>query len=96
MRKTRYCLLYTSSKLLNKEAIETITLLYSFSSILEQVAEKNEPSILARYLINLSQSYSSFYNEHHIIVEDKKIQDARLMLTYICGCLLYTSTMAKI
>ena len=37
------------SKLLNKEAIETITLLYSFSSILEQVAEKNEPSILARY-----------------------------------------------
>lgn len=76
------------SKLLNKEAIETITLLYSFSSILEQVAEKNEPSILARYLINLSQSYSSFYNEHHIIVEDKKIQDARLMLTYICGLVL--------
>lgn len=76
------------SKLLNKEAIETITLLYSFSSILEQVAEKNEPSILARYLINLSQSYSSFYNEHHIIVEDKKIQDARLMLTYICGVVL--------
>ena len=76
------------SKLLNKEAIETITLLYSFSSILEQVAEKNEPSILARYLINLSQSYSSFYNEHHIIVEDKKLQDARLMLTYICGVVL--------
>ena len=76
------------SKLLNKEAIETITLLYSFSNILEQVAEKNEPSILARYLINLSQSYSSFYNEHHIIVEDKKIQDARLMLTYICGVVL--------
>ena len=76
------------SKLLNKEAIETITLLYSFSNILEQVAEKNEPSILARYLINLSQSYSSFYNEHHIIVEDKKLQDARLMLTYICGLVL--------
>lgn len=76
------------SKLLNKEAIETITLLYSFSNILEQVAEKNEPSILARYLINLSQSYSSFYNEHHIIVEDKKLQDARLMLTYICGVVL--------
>lgn len=76
------------SKLLDKEAIQTITLLSSFSNILEQTIEKNEPSILARYLINLSQSYSSFYNEHHIIVEDKKLQDARLMLTYICGVVL--------
>lgn len=78
------------SKLLDKEAIETISLLYSFSEILEQAAEKNEPSILARYLIDLSQSYSSFYNEHHIIVEDKKLQDARLMLTYTSGLVLKT------
>ena len=76
------------SKLLDKEAIQTITLLSSFSNILEQTIEKNEPSILARYLINLSQSYSSFYNEHHIIVEDKTLQDARLMLTYTCGIVL--------
>ena len=48
-------------------------------------AEKNEPSILARYLIDLSQSYSNFYNEHKIICEDKKTQDARLYLTSACG-----------
>lgn len=78
------------SKLLDKEAVETITLLYCFRDILEQVVEKNEPSILARYLIDVSQSYSSFYNEHHIIEEDKTIQDARLALTYICGLVLKT------
>ena len=38
---------------------------------LKNAAEKNEPSILARYLIDLSQSFSTYYNEHRIITEDK-------------------------
>lgn len=78
------------SKLLDKEAIANLTLLYSFKDVLEQVTQKNEPSILARFLIDLAQSYSSFYNEHHIIEEDKAVQDARLALTYACGLVLKT------
>ena len=59
-----------------------LKLIYNFEDILVQVTDKNEPSILARYLIDLAKAYSSFYNENKIIVEDKEIQDARVYLTY--------------
>ena len=53
-------------------------------------AEKYEPYIIARYLINLSQAFSSFYNENKIICEDKNVQDARLYLTYATSLVLKT------
>ena len=56
---------------------------YNFEDILIQVTDKNEPSILARYLITLAKQFSSFYNNNHIICEDKETQDARLYLTYM-------------
>ena len=78
------------SKLQEKEAIETIKLLYRFNEIIETAAQKNEPSIIARYLIDVAQSFSSFYNEHKIITDDKAVQDARLELTYCVGTVLKT------
>ena len=63
-------------------------LLYNFENILEQVTDKNEPSILSRYLIELSKAYSSFYNENKIICEDKNVQNARVYLTYAVGKVL--------
>ncbi len=59
-----------------------LKLIYNFEDILIQVTDKNEPSILARYLIDLAKAYSSFYNENKIIIEDKEVQDARVYLTY--------------
>ena len=77
-------------KLQEKEAIEALKLLYNFNETVQVAAEKNEPSIIARYLINVAQSFSTFYNEHKIITEDKAIQDARLALTYAVGTVLET------
>ena len=62
-----------------------IKLIYSFEDILNQVLEKSEPSILARYLIDLSKAYSNFYNENKIICDDNKLQNARVFLTYAVG-----------
>ena len=59
-----------------------IKLIYNFSDVLKQVTEKNEPSILARYLIDLSKAYSVFYNENKIICDDKEMQNARVFLSY--------------
>ena len=59
-----------------------LKLIYNFEDILIQVTDKNEPSILARYLIDLAKAYSSFYNENKIIVENKDVQNARVYLTY--------------
>ena len=78
------------TKLLDKEAINVLKLLYQFSDIVIDAADKNEPSIISRYLIDLAQSFSNFYNEHHIISEDKETQDARLYLTHTTGTVLKT------
>lgn len=78
------------SKLNEKEAISTLKLIYMFNEIIQNSAEKNEPSVLARYLIDLSQNFSAFYNEHKIITEDKAVQEARLFLTYAVGTVLKT------
>jgi arginyl-tRNA synthetase len=74
----------------NKDAINVLNLLYSFNDIIQMVAQKNEPSILTRYLIDLSQEFSGFYNNNHILCDDKKIQDARLYLTYMVKTVLET------
>jgi len=78
------------SKLSEVEAINTLKLIYQFNDVIKNAADKNEPSILARYLIDLSQSFSTFYNEHKIITEEKDIQNARLYLTYAVGTVLKT------
>lgn len=75
-------------KLNDKDSQKIINQLYNFNSILKNVTEKEEPSILARYLVDLAQNFSSFYNNCHIITEDKEMQDARLYITYIVKTIL--------
>lgn len=75
-------------KLTDIYAQNIIKLIYSFEDTLIQVTNKEEPSILSRYLIDLSKAFSSFYNENKIIGEDKKTQDARIYLTYATGKVL--------
>ena len=65
-----------------------VRLIYNFEDILNQVIEKSEPSILARYLIDLSKAYSNFYNENKIISEEKELTDSRVFLTYAVGKVL--------
>ena len=75
-------------KLTDEYSLEILKLIYNFEEILIQVTDKNEPSILSRYLIDLSKAYSSFYNENKIIVDDKDLQSARVYLTYATGKVL--------
>lgn len=81
------------SKLQEKEAVETLKLLYRFNEFVTLAADKNEPSIISRYLIDVAQNFSTFYNEHKIITEDKSVQNARLALTYAVGTVLKSGVM---
>ena len=38
--------------------------------------------------IDLAKAFSRFYNEHHIICDDKPTQDARILLTKVTGDVL--------
>ena len=77
-------------KLDDKESISIISLLYSFGEIVKDAGNNNEPSIISRYLLELAKNYSNFYNEHKIICEDKKEQDARLAITHAVQIVLKT------
>lgn len=76
------------SVLTDESSINVIKSLYSFNDILESAAEKTEPAILSRYLIELSQNYSNFYNDNRIMVDDEKVKNARAYLTYSVGKVL--------
>ena len=74
--------------LLDEASKNCIKLIYNFENTLVQVTEKEEPSILSRYLIDLAKAFSNFYNDNKILVEDKDVQNARVYLTYAVGKVL--------
>ena len=71
---------------------EVLKLIYNFEDTLIAVTEKEEPSILSRYLIDLAKAYSSFYNENKIMVDDKEVKDARVYLSYAAAKVLKEGT----
>ena len=72
----------------DESSVNVIKQLYRFEEIIKQAAEKCEPYIIARYLIDLAHAFSSFYNNNKIIGEEKNIENARLYLTYATGLVL--------
>ena len=76
------------SLLKENDAADIIKTLYDFQNTILAAAEKNEPSAIARYAINLAQKFSTFYNNNKIICEEKNVQEARLYLTYAVGNVL--------
>lgn len=75
-------------ELLDEQSLKIIDLIYKFKETLINVTIKNEPSILARYLIELAQEYSSYYNSNKILEKEEKTRNARLYLTYAVGNVL--------
>lgn len=78
------------SVLTDETSIKVLKSIYAFKETLEMTIEKNEPAILARYLIEVSQNYSNFYNNNKVIVEDEKIKKSRAYLTHAVGIVLKT------
>ena len=67
----------------NAQEFEVIKQLAVFPEILQEAAEKYEPSYIARYAVDLAQKYNKFYIECKILSEtgDKKL--FRLALTKV-------------
>ena len=78
------------STLTDDSSIKVLKSLYAFKETLEMTVEKNEPAILARYLIEVSQNYSNFYNDNKVLVEDENVKNSRAYLTYAVGIVLKT------
>lgn len=59
---------------------EILYTLYRYPSVLEETVEKNDPSQIAKYLLDLCQLFNRFYAEERIIVEDQAETQAKLAL----------------
>ncbi len=71
------------SKLQQKQEIELIKELEKFENTIKKAAQDYEPSILARYLIDVSTAFSRFYNECSVAnLDDEKLKEARSILVY--------------
>lgn len=68
-------------RLQDSESWEVIKLLQSFPATVERAATRFEPSVIAKYVIQLSQTFNKYY-AHVKILEDDAQRDARLALVY--------------
>ncbi|MTI60680.1 MAG: arginine--tRNA ligase [Firmicutes bacterium] len=70
------------SDLSNPEAFNLIKLLAAFPETIIKAMERNEPSYIARHIIDLAQGFNKFYHEYPILVEDETTKKARLLLVF--------------
>ena len=61
-------------------SFETIKTLSGFSDKIMAAASKNEPYIVARFLVALAQSFNRFYHENPILTSEGPTREARLAL----------------
>ena len=67
---------------------EIIFDLASFPNIIDEALAKLDPSILARYLFELSQKFNDFYHKLPVLQADAKQKQARLILLNNIGVVL--------
>lgn len=66
-----------------KQEIDLIKELEKFEVIIRKAANEYEPSVLARYLIDVSVAFSRFYNECSVAnISDENLKQARCVLVY--------------
>lgn len=68
------------SALADENSFAVLKCLYAFPDKLADAAEKNEPSVISRHLIQLCQAFNKFYNETPVIRAEEKERAARLLL----------------
>ncbi len=60
--------------------IKVVKLIKEFPAVAAAAAAQMKPALLSRYLLDLSQAFSSFYNDCPILTAEEKVRDARLLL----------------
>ena len=62
-----------------------------FPSIISEAADRYEPSVVARYAVDLAQAFNRFYTDNRIAVDEKNVRDSRCLVTYITRRILKDS-----
>lgn len=74
-------------QLTDAESWEIIKHLQNFATVIEKAADKYDPSLIAKYAIQLAQSFNKYY-AHTRILDENPERDSRLALAYTTGVVL--------
>ena len=79
------------SILSDETSTELLKEINRFPQAVVDAADRYEPSVVARYAVDLAQAFNRFYTENRIAVDEKNVRDARCTLTYITRRILKDS-----
>lgn len=68
------------NQLMDEEAISLLKEINRFPQVVLDAAEKYEPSVVARFAMDVAQTFSRFYNACRVNVEDESTRNARVKL----------------
>ncbi|HEM6393538.1 TPA: arginine--tRNA ligase [Streptococcus suis] len=77
-------------KLADAESWDIIKHIQNFSNVVERAGDKFDPSLIAKYAINLAQAFNKYY-AHTRILDESPERDSRLALAYATGVVLKES-----
>ena len=63
------------------EAQDVVRIIEQFPSVVKSAMERNEPSMITRFSVDLAQAFNKFYYECKILDDDPGVRAARLRLT---------------
>ena len=69
------------SALDDPEAQAVVRLIDDFPGVVHLAVERNEPSLVTRFSVELAKAYNKFYYEHRILDDDLSARAARVQLT---------------
>lgn len=75
----------------NKDSYNLLKIIYKYSSILKSSRDKNEPSILTNYILDLTKEFSNFYTDNRILVENEIERNTKLYLSNIIASIIKNS-----
>ncbi|WP_438832211.1 arginine--tRNA ligase [Streptococcus pluranimalium] len=76
-----------SYSLSDNESWEIIKLIQDFPRVIRRASDNYEPSIIAKFAINLAQSFNKYY-AHTRILDENSERDSRLALSYATATVL--------
>ena len=61
-------------------AYELAKLIYAFPSVIGEAANKYEPSVVTRHIVDVAQAFNRFYHDEHILVDNEEEKLAKTAL----------------
>lgn len=71
------------SLLTDAESLDLLKEISRFPKVVVDASEKYEPSVVARFAVDVAQAFNKFYNTNRINVEEKNVRDARMTMVHL-------------